>query len=66
MLFLPPKLCIKPNASTPRARHIALKGLQIDRPHNTHEKRINQYRSQTLNLLFAHLSMIPIQKMPRQ
>jgi hypothetical protein len=47
---------------TPGARHPRLnapKGHQIGRPHNTHEKRINQHRSQSLNAVFLHLSLVP-------
>jgi hypothetical protein len=47
-------------------RRSARKGPQIEPSHNTHEKRINQYRSQSLNVVFAHLSIVPIKKRPRQ
>ena len=44
----------------------ALKGRRIEPSNNTHEKRINQDRSHSLNVVFAHLSIFPIKKRPRQ
>jgi len=48
-----------PSRSPPKRPHIELS-------HNTHEKRINQYRSQSLNVVFAQLCIVPIEKRPRQ
>jgi hypothetical protein len=47
-------------------RRSAPKGRQIEPSHNTHEKRINQDRSHSLNIVCAHLSIFPIKKRPRQ